>query len=228
MRPLPALVLVCVITACLGTAASAEMFGFPQRATRPSLFAVNEVEDPDNEKTGNVGRFGMGLHTAPWFFTRIGVQPGAMLWAFGVEVSGFWTPTLGVVADLTAFAGFSFDTGSDALFAPSSSTGYGWQSSLLLRYRINTWTRGSAYVHAGPTVAYFNAQYGGKYTWSLGADLCFGAEFGHDWFRGFIESGLTLYFALNRRDAGWLSGNNGHGIIGAHITILRGGFRFYV
>ncbi len=207
----------------------AASFDLPHKQARASLFAVDAEPDPkpDNEKTGNVGRFGFGLYTSPFFFTRFGVEPGAMLWAIGLETCGYFSPRFGLMANLSALWGFSFDTAPPALGGSPGPEAYGWEVSLQVIYRLYTWTRGAAYVHAGPTWAYHNAPYDGKATWSVGHESCLGVEFGKDTFRGFFEAGFTVYLAVNRNDVGWLHGTHEHATVGAHIMLLRAGLRFY-
>lgn len=195
------------------------------RALRAS--DADEAAEEPHKRPVSDRDFGFGLHVE----LRPLNNPNGFFFGFGGEVlirfhERMWISTAATIfggsAQAVSYSRFSFGKNRQHGAA-------GLELRPLLRYDFGWWPKGGMYALLGASTGYFYGTGGGnraRHTWSAGPSLLLGFEAGKRVRVGF-ESGATVYFALNRKNAGWYAAIPDSGPAGTHITLFRFSLRWF-
>jgi hypothetical protein len=184
--------------------------------------ARNLFEAP--QRPASAGSFGLSWSIE----VRACERPKAILWGFGFDGmlrlhDRLW---------LNLGASYLYGTSSEAEvdYEYQRPPVHGLELRGWAQYRFAQWRSNSSYIMAGPTLAYSSDEGRGRHmfrdTLSVGPSLFMGIELGRI-VRAAFDGGVTIPFALNRGDAGWLETHVDSGDLGLHWTIVRFSLRWY-
>lgn len=134
-------------------------------------------------------------------------NPNGFFFGFGAEIQYRFHDRLWLNTAVAIFGGSARGIShSPRSFGKERSfSAAGLELRSLLRWDFAWWPKGGMYALTGISTGYFYGSGGGNralHTWSAGPTFLIGFEAGKRVRTGF-ESGATVYFALNRRNAGW-------------------------
>lgn len=166
-------------------------------------------------------RYSLGFFAEP--NTRIGFEPLAIMYTAGFEFGARVNPWFGCYGTIGIHFGYYDDEALEDDFG-GALTHAGMSITSGVRFSGPHDYRTNGFMDIGAVFAGFHGEE--SETYSLGAEVFGGIEFGGPYLRGFFSTGVTFLVALNRADSGWMQTREQQGALGVHFTLIRGGIRF--